>query len=350
MLTGGLSDPLDSARRHPDIRARLAVAALAGIIAGSLAAYTQIVTGPPGADYRLVWEGAVNVLHGIDPYGIQNGAIAPLVHRFFYPLPGALLGMTFSWLGLSLGAVCFSVASAAFLMFAMTEDGFERVPVILSVPFLVAGKISQTTPLVTALALTPPLAALSFLKPNIGLAMFARSPKLAPVVLCAILFALAWVAFPSWPQHWLMTMRNSPAHASPMRTSLGAAGLLGLLRWRRPEARLLVAMTVIPHGLEFYDELPLWLVAVTRREAMLLTLASWVGCLGWLAFGDGGFMHSPPWSTAFLYVPAAALVLRRKNEGEIPAWLESGVHALPSFLRGSAVAGPTMGPRGLDTR
>jgi hypothetical protein len=327
----------------------LAVGAFAGIVAGSLAAYTQIVTGPPGADYRFVWEGAVNVLHGVDPYGIQGGAVAPLVHRFFYPLPGALLGMTFSWLGLSLGAVCFSVASAAFLMFAMTQDGFERVPVVLSVPFLVAGKISQTTPLVTALALTPALAALSFLKPNIGLALFARSPKLAPVMLCALLFAASWIAFPSWPLHWLMTMRNSPVHASPMRTSLGAAGLVGLLRWRRPEARLLVAMTVIPHGLEFYDEIPLWLVAATRREAMLLTFASWIGCLAWLAFGDGRFMHSPPWSTAFLYVPAAALVLRRRNEGEIPAWLESWARALPSFLRGSGVARPAIGSPESDT-
>ena len=99
--------------------------------------------------------------------------------------------------------------------------------------------------------------------------MFARSPKLAPLVLCALLFAASWIAFPNWPLHWLMTIRNSPVHASPMRTSLGAAGLVGLLRWRRPEARLLVAMTIIPHGLEFYDEIPLWLVAATRREAML---------------------------------------------------------------------------------
>jgi hypothetical protein len=243
--------------------------------------------------------------------------------------------------------VCFSIASGALLMFAITRDGFERVPVVLSVPFLVAAKISQTTPLVTAFALIPALAALSFLKPNIGLALFTRSPSLRPVVLCGVLFAAAWIAFPSWPQHWLLTMRNSPVHASPMRTSLGVAGLLGLLRWRRPEARLLVAMTIIPHGLEFYDEIPLWLVATTRREAMFLTFASWVGCLAWLAFGDGRFMHSPPWSTAFLYVPAAALVLRRRNEGAIPTWLESRVRALPSFLRGSplppALEAPGMG-------
>jgi hypothetical protein len=347
MAKGGLSQ-LDSARGQPDVRARLALAGLAGIIAGSLAAYTQIVTGPPGSDYRFVWEGAVNVLRGVDPYNIQNGAVPPLVHRFFYPLPGVLLGMPFAWLGVSLAAVCFSTASGAFLMFAMTRDGFERVPLVLSVPFLVAAKISQTTPLVTALALTPALAALSFLKPNIGLALFTRSPKLAPLIGGAILFGAAWIAFPSWPQHWLMTLHNSPVHFSPMRTSLGAAGLLGLLRWRRPEARLLVAMTIIPHGLEFYDEIPLWLVAATRREAMFLTLASWVGCLAWLGFGDGAFMHSPPWSTAFLYVPAAALVLRRKNEGEVPAWLESWVSALPSFLRGSAAAPPATDPARLD--
>jgi len=184
---------------------------------------------------------------------------------------------------------------------------------------------------------------LALLKPNLGLAFFARAPKLLPVAVFAILLVAAWIAFPGWAAHWLATVRSSTVHEAPLRTSLGAVGLAALLRLRRPEARLLVVMTIVPHGLAFYDELPLWLVANTRREAMLLTMASWLAALAWLTFGDGRFMHSAPWSTAFLYVPATALVLARRNEGALPVWLEPWANVLPRFLRGSISAEPATG-------
>jgi hypothetical protein len=330
----------EAGQPRPDLRTRLALALFAGILAGVLAGYTEIVTGPPGSDYRVVWTAARSVLHGIDPYGVTGSAVPPLGDRFFYPLPAWLFGMPFVWLPVSLAAVCFAAASGAFFMFAITRDGFERVPVVLSIPFIIANKISQTTPLVTALALTPALAGLALLKPNLGLAFFARAPKLLPVVVCAILLVAAWIAFPDWPAHWLATVRSSSVHEAPLRTSLGAVGLAALLRWRRPEARLLVVMTIVPHGLAFYDELPLWLVANTRREAMLLTMASWLAALAWLTFGDGRFMHSAPWSTGFLYVPAAGMVLMRKNEGSTPAWIEKWASSLPAFARGSISESP----------
>ena len=78
------------------------------------------------------------------------------------------------------------------------------------------------------------------------------------------------------------------------------------------------------------------LVALTRREAMLLTVASWLACFAWLGVGDGKFMHSGTWSTAFLYFPATVLVLRRANRGGAPKWIEQRVHMLPSWLRGDA--------------
>jgi hypothetical protein len=278
-----------------------------------------------------------SVLHGIDPYGIAaNGAVPDLAHRFFYPLPAALFGVPFLWLAPPLAAVCFAAGSAAFLMFAMTRDNLERVPFVLGVPFIFACKISQTTPLITACTLIPALAGLGLLKPNLGAAFIARRPRIAPLLMCGVLCLAALVVFPGWPAHWLATVRSSTVHLAPFRTSLGAIGLLAALRWRRPEARLLFVMTIVPHGLEFYDEIPLWLVANSRREAMALTLASWLGGLGWLAFGDGGFMHSPPWSTAFMYVPAAVMVLRRRNEGPIPMWLERRIGGLPAFLRGDS--------------
>jgi hypothetical protein len=317
--------------------ARLSLALLAGLFGGALAAYTQITNGPYGGDYRVVWMAGRDLLHGIDPYGVAaNGSVPELAQRFFYPLPAAAFGLPFAWLTPPLAAVCFAAGSAAFLMFAMTRDGFERVPFALGIPFIFASKISQTTPLITAFALTPALAGLALLKPNLGAAFLARSPRLGPVVVCGILCIAGLIAFPEWPAHWLATVRSSTVHGSPFRTSLGAVGLLAVLRWRRPEARLLFVMTVMPHGLAFYEEIPLWLVANSRREAMVLTLSSWLGCLGWLSLGDGQFMHSAPWSTSFLYLPAVALVLRRPNEGAIPSWVERRINMLPALLRGTS--------------
>jgi hypothetical protein len=308
----------------------------AGLLAGALAAYTEVVTGPPGSDYRVVWSAARAVLHGIDPYGISaNGLVPALADRFFYPLPAALFGIPFVWLPVALAAVCFAAASGALFMFALTREGFERVPVVLSIPFIFASKISQTTPLVIGLALIPALSGLALLKPNLGAALVARSPRMLPILMCAAFLLIGLAFFPSWPAHWLATVRSSTVHGAPFRTSVGAVGLLAILRWRRPEARLLFMMTVVPHGLAFYDEIPLWLVANSRREAMLLTFSSWIGCLSWLSIGDGRFMHSAPWSVGFLYLPATAIVLRRRNEGAIPTWLERRVSRFPSFLQGT---------------
>jgi hypothetical protein len=336
-----MTPPARTAGDAARFRVRLTLALLAGVFGGALAAHTQFANGPYGGDYRVVWAAARSVVHGVDPYGLSADGIVPdLARRFFYPLPAAVFGLPFAWLTAPVAAVCFAAGSAAFLMFAVTRDGFERAPVVLGIPFILASKISQTTPLVTALALTPSLAGLSLLKPNLGAAFLARWPRPGPVVACVVLCVGASIAFPDWPTHWLATVRSSTVHAAPFKTSLGAIGLLALLRWRRPEARLLFVMTIIPHGLSFYDEIPLWLVANSRREAMVLTLSSWIACLGWLTLGDAHFMHSGAWSTAFLYVPAAVMVLRRPNEGEIPAWMERSLARLPAFWRGARPVAP----------
>jgi hypothetical protein len=330
--------PIDAAGR---LRTRLLLAAGTGVFGGALAAHTQIMNGPYGGDFRVVWVAARSILHGADPYGFSaTGTVPDLAQRFFYPLPAALFGVPFAWLAPAIAAVCFAAASATFLMFAMTRDGFARVPFVLGIPFILASKISQTTPLITALALTPALAGLSLLKPNLGAAFLARSWRPGAVLACGALCVAAFIAFPDWPALWLATVRSSTVHEAPFRTSVGALGALSILRWRRPEARLLLVMTLIPHGLAFYDEIPLWLVANSRREAMMLSLFSWLGCLAWLTLGDARFMHSGPWSTTFLYLPATAMVLRRPNAGTVPARLESLLGRLPVFLRGADPVGP----------
>jgi hypothetical protein len=96
-------------------------------------------------------------------------------------------------------------------------------------------------------------------------------------------------------------------------------------------------MTIVPHGLFFYDELPLWLVAETRREAMTLTAFSWLGWLGWNIASPGPNVgDSAIWAVASVYTPALVMVMRRPNEGPVPSWVERAVAWLPAWIRGRA--------------
>ena len=99
-------------------------------------------------------------------------------------------------------------------------------------------------------------------------------------------------------------------------------------------------MTLVPHGLFFYDELPLWLVASTRREAMLLCVTSWLGWFGWIWTSEGPSKSDMgQWVILSLYIPALLVVLRRRNEGRVPGWVQRWVSRLPAWLRGTEPAG-----------
>jgi hypothetical protein len=315
---------------------RVAIGLLFAATAALIAWRARFALGDNGGDHLLWWKASRAVMAGYDPYGIGPTGQLPAVNdRFFYPLPALSLSLPFDWLSPRWAAFWFTIASAGLLGFAITRDGYARVPVLFSTAFLTAAQFAQSSPLITALALVPSLAFLSLLKPNLGLCLFAAWPRWRPVVGVVILGLLSLAMMPGWPWEWIATVRSSPVHHAPWRTGIGAVGLLGLLRWRRPEGRLLTAMTVVAHGTSFYDEIPLWLVAETRREAMVLTLMSWLGWLAWHSIGDGQLASSTAWASAFHYLPALVMVLRRPNEGDVPQWLERVLTKSPRWVRGT---------------
>ena len=71
-----------------------------------------------------------------------------------------------------------------------------------------------------------------------------------------------------------------------MFTLSGSFLWLSVLRWRQPEARLLLAMGAVPQLLFFADQLTLFLVARNRREAVLFTAAGAVVGSIWVASSD----------------------------------------------------------------
>jgi hypothetical protein len=324
---------------------RIAVATLFAVIAGLVSWRAQYVAHGHGSDHVILQRAAQIFLAGGDPYRITRDSQLPtLWWRFFYPLPSIVLGVPFMWLSAEQCAIAFTASSALLLGFAITRDGFDRVALVISVPFLMAAQFAQTGPLILALAMIPATRGLAMLKPNIGLAIFAWRPAWRDIIVAGSLFAVSLLVIPDWPRRWFLTVHNSPAHHSPMTVGVGALGLLSILRWRRPEARLLFAMTLIPHGLYFYDELPLFLIADSRREAMILVFTSWLGWLAWNITSPGPrIVDTQPWVIASLYVPSLVMVIRRPNQGTAPVRIERMLRGLPLWIRGDRAQAESIG-------
>ena len=107
----------------------------------------------------------------------------------------------------------------------------------------------------------------------------------------------------------------------------GGGPLLALaaLRWRRPEARLLLGLAIVPQNFIWYDQLLLFLVPTRPRELWTLCVLSWVS----MVVAHYYFIGRDPRAcragrvsrshiVALLYLPALAMTLRRPNEGGCP--------------------------------
>jgi hypothetical protein len=96
--------------------------------------------------------------------------------------------------------------------------------------------------------------------------------------------------------------------------------------------------------------LPLFLVARTWRQAAVLAIASDLVQAYVNLYAN--VIHPNPTValqntqmgrayTLLMYIPATIMVLRRQNEGAMPAWLEQRISAWPNWLRGRSSAEST---------
>jgi hypothetical protein len=108
----------------------------------------------------------------------------------------------FSFLHPNLAGAVFFGVSAALLAFAVTQEGYHRLPLFLSAPFFVAAALAQWAPLVIAAALLPSLQWLAIAKPNIGLAALVYRPTWLGWGLSAAFGLLSLVILPGWIWNW----------------------------------------------------------------------------------------------------------------------------------------------------
>lgn len=307
--------------KPPTRRRRLLVALAIGAAAG-LAAFAYQLRPGAAPDFLYPWTAARSLSSGANPYAALPGGLpAPFEAPLLYPLPAVLVAVPFSWLSLSVAVGAFITISVSLLAYSLTVQSWELLPYFASAPLVLAVVLGQWSPLLTATTLLSSGGFLAITKPNIGLALTIYRPTRIAVIGSALFLALSLLILPTWPRDWLHSLmldHQSGTHVAPITTPPGFLLVLALLRWRRPEARLLFAMACVPQLLFFYDQLPLMLVPSSRRESYAVIILSSLAFLIWLIVGHQSEVgpQVAEWCVMLsMYIPCLVIVLRRPNEG-----------------------------------
>jgi hypothetical protein len=281
------------------------------------------------ADFTGVWRAAGALLAGIDPYrSIPEGAPYPL-GPLAYPLQAAVAALPLAPLTAAAAAGVFVGFGTFALAFAIMNGPAYRLLIFASPTFLVSIALVQWSPLLTAAGMVAPFGVFAACKPNLGLALFARRPSWWIVGGGAVLTALAFVLVPTWLGDWLGGVREMSYYKAPIAVTGGAILALAALRWRDPDARLLLALSVVPSNLILYDQLPLFLVARSRRDYLILVAGGWLSreltrfvIPEWLddVIVRQTYMRAPV--VACLFLPALYMVLSRPNPDGQPDFVD----------------------------
>jgi hypothetical protein len=284
------------------------------------------------SDFDQIWAGARAMWQSKDPYevvgpGREFGWRWPL----YYPLPALIAVSPLGLLPVIAARAIFAAASAAFLAWAVTRDGWSRLPIFLSVSFMVTVELGQWSALYAAAFFLPALGAVGIAKPNFGVALVAasRSSRTALWMILGTLVLLiaGQILQPGWHEPWLANLRAADHFKPHVLRPLGFLLLLAAMKWRRPEARWLIALALIPQAPSFYDQLLLSVICLTSREALIFAASTVV-----LFFYVGFNTPQPDYASWgrlvgngtlwICYFPALIMVLRRPNEGTLPPVLE----------------------------
>ena len=298
----------------PPRRARLIVAVALGLLA---TAYIWLFfrnepTGS-GSDFDIQWVAARALLKGHSPYEAVEAA--GWAWPFYYPLPAALVSLPFSLLPRIAARALFVGLSTGILAFAVSRRGWWGLLLLLTPSFFHGFYHAQWTPLLVAALLLPPIGGLLIVKPSIGLAYFLSRPTIQAVATGTVLLVVSVIVRPEWPSEWRNSIGDSPHILAPLLRPGGFLLLLSVMYWRRPDARLLVALACIPHVTLMYETLPLFTVARTFRQMAILVIAAAIGAafvVREVPVGTADTLRLArqwPYLLGFFYLPALATVL-----------------------------------------
>jgi hypothetical protein len=303
---------------------RAAIAAVVGVAIGVLTYRAYGLEPPMKSDFDFVWIGVHALVHGQNPYKAVADAN---VHGFlYYPMPALIVTSPLGFMNAGMARIIFAAVGMAALAYAAAGRKGALFVGLFSASALVGAVGGQWSPLLTAGAAVPWLSALWITKPSIGLALWIGYPTRECIYGGLVLLALSFLWRPGWLSDWTSYL-GTPQYLPPLFRPGGFLLLLALLRWRRPEGRMLAALTVIPHVTTLYETVPLFLIPPTRLQGYILLALSYVAAVleAW-AVPAGNLVQQVtgrwPVLLILVYLPALVMLLRLPNEGDAPEWLK----------------------------
>ncbi|MDW8234669.1 MAG: hypothetical protein RMJ54_18000 [Roseiflexaceae bacterium] len=257
------------------------------------------------SDLTWVLRGANALQQGQNPYTVP---VSPLPYwndqPLFYPLPALLIVSPLAQLPDYLAAGVFFGSASALLTFVLIAYKPILLPLLLSATYSYALLQVQWAPLLLSCAFLPGLSILLLCKPNVGLPLLViHRDKRIWLVIAGVLIGTLLI-LPSWP---IDMLANTSAHHNfiPVLTGLGWLLVPALLRWRDSTYWPFLIFMFMPQR-SFYDQLPIWLVCRTWKEALLLTAGSWIAFFGWPLFQ----ITRDEAVVICLYLPAMVIMMR----------------------------------------
>lgn len=280
-------------------------------------------------DFDQLWHAARALVEGKDPYSVVGpGRLFAWNWPLYYPLPAVLFAVPFTLLPVLAARIAFSALAAALLGWAIGARVRTHWPLLLSAAFIISTSRAQWAPLLLAAAWIPALGFLIAAKPNVGLASLAahdrRNDLVISLVGCFAVLLLCFVVQPDWFASWRKAIETAPHIQSAVTTSpFGPLLLLAALRWRRADARLLLALAVIPHTPSVYDLLILFFACRSFRETTVLALLTQAVYWGIVFFGsfhtfDAYAEGLGRYAILVVYLPVLVAILFRANQPDDP--------------------------------
>jgi len=295
---------------------RATVSLAAGLVAGVFVVVLYARQRPGViSDWDPTWVATTALLRGESPYGAIQ--VPPWPNWLLYPLPALLLTAPFTFIPLPLARGVFAGIGTAAFTWAVTRQHRWTLYFLLSGAMLWSWAVVQWAPLLVAAILTPWLSWVLAVKPTSGFALWSGWPNRMAVIGGLLFVGLSLLVRPGWIPEWLASVSRT-SHEPHLLRPGGFLLLLGLLRWRRPEARLLAALALVPQTTALYETLPLALLCRSRPEAAAFAGLTMLAHLVFLLGPQG------PWPVGaeyqwwvllvLVYLPAIASVLTRPNE------------------------------------
>jgi hypothetical protein len=282
------------------------------------------------SDFDQLWEAARAWRMGADPYAtiLATHQSRGLSFGLVFPFSAVVCAVPLSYLPLAVARAIVAGSGACLLAWLVLGRGWWLFPVLLSGAMRASVSLVQVAPFVAASVLLPSLGWVAAIKPNVGLAALVaqreRRAVLSFAVAASVLVVVSLMLWPSWPWAWRDGVATGETYDPLVVRAGGAVLLLAAIRWRRPEARWLLATTLLPGTPAAYDALPLLvLLPQTFRQALMFALLSAASDLGAYLIPHTEKIADVARVRAIaiiwaLYVPALVVILARPNEQRHP--------------------------------